>query len=143
MKLKKELIQKEILSASNSAFLKTQNFTADHLAKGVAKNIEELSRIVKLTFSSVEQAENFLTSASSDPLIEYVQKGNIYQIDYTPNDSLISEQWALSKIQAFDAWDITLGSDTVLIGIIDTGIDYDHVDLTSKIYNNPGEMGYR
>lgn len=132
---------KEILSGNKNTFLKTESFSTDYFAKGVAKDIEELSRIVKLTFSSEQQAEYFFTSASNDPQIEYVQVGNVYKIDYTPNDSLISEQWALNKIQAFDAWNITMGADTVVIGVIDTGIDYDHFDLTSKIFYNSGEIG--
>lgn len=132
---------KEILSGNKNTFLKTESFSADYFAKGIAQDIDELSRIVKLTFSSEQQAEYFFTSASEDPQIEYVQIGNVYKIDYTPNDSLISQQWALSKIQAFDAWNISLGTDTVLIGIIDTGIDYNHFDLTSKIFYNSGEIG--
>ncbi|MGB5529364.1 MAG: S8 family serine peptidase, partial [Ignavibacteriaceae bacterium] len=58
-----------------------------------------------------------------------------------PNDSLVSQQWALQKIQAFDAWNKTEGNDSVLIGMIDTGIDYFHPDLQNKIWQNPGETG--
>ena len=36
---------------------------------------------------------------------------------------------------------LTTGADTVLLGIIDTGIDYNHPDLTNKIFINPGEFG--
>ena len=132
---------KEILSTNKNALLKTENISVDYFAKGIAKDIDELSRIVKVTFSSELQANNFLAVAANDPVIEYIQKGNVYKVDYTPNDSLVSEQWALNKIQAFDAWNITLGSDTVLIGIIDTGIDFNHLDLTSQIYYNRGEDG--
>ena len=132
---------KEILSTNQNALLKTESFSVDQFAKGTATNIDELSRIIKITFNSEQQADNFLSVATDDPLIEYIQKGNVYKIDYTPNDSLVSEQWALNKIQAFDAWNITLGTDTVLIGIIDTGIDFDHFDLSSQIYFNPGENG--
>jgi hypothetical protein len=132
---------KNILSTNKNSLLKTENISVDYFAKGIAKDIDELSRIVKLTFSSEQQVENFLANAADDPSIEYIQRSNVYQVDYTPNDSLISEQWALNKIQAFNAWDITLGADTVLIGIIDTGIDFNHLDLHSQIYLNPGENG--
>lgn len=47
----------------------------------------------------------------------------------------------ITKIKAFDAWDIAQGVDTVLLGIIDTGIDYDHPDLANKIFVNSGETG--
>ncbi len=47
----------------------------------------------------------------------------------------------LTKIHAFDAWNITEGSDTVLVGLVDTGIDYLHPDIKNKIYINPGETG--
>jgi len=132
---------KRILSTNKNSLLKTENISVDYLAKGIAKDSDELSRIIKVTFSFEQQAENFLSNATDDPFIEYIQRSNVYKIDYTPNDSLISEQWALNKIQAFDAWNITLGEDTVLIGIIDTGIDFNHFDLSSRIYFNPLENG--
>jgi subtilisin family serine protease len=42
-------------------------------------------------------------------------------------------QWHLPKIQAPSAWDLTTGSSTTPIAIIDSGIDSTHPDLASRI----------
>lgn len=51
----------------------------------------------------------------------------------TPNDPRYSELWGMNTINAPDAWDITTGSRQVFVGIIDTGIDYNHPDLAGNI----------
>ncbi|MDX1695593.1 MAG: S8 family serine peptidase [Ketobacteraceae bacterium] len=44
-------------------------------------------------------------------------------------------------INVRDAWHLVPDSDTeVVIGLIDTGIDYLHPDLVSKVWRNPGEL---
>ena len=43
-------------------------------------------------------------------------------------------------ISAREAWDTQTGSTNVLVGIIDTGIDYNHPDLAANIWTNPGEI---
>lgn len=116
-------------------------FQINYFAKGLGKGDEVLERILKIKFSENVDAADFSSMLYNDPDIEYIQKANNYQIDFLPNDSLASQQWALEKIKAFDAWDITQGSDTVLLAIIDTGIDYEHPDLKNKIYFNSGEIG--
>lgn len=50
---------------------------------------------------------------------------------FTPNDGLYPEQWYLHRIGADRAWDITQGSASVIIGLIDSGV-YNHQDLASK-----------
>ncbi|MFW5882650.1 MAG: S8 family serine peptidase [Planctomycetota bacterium] len=45
-----------------------------------------------------------------------------------------------ADIDAPEAWDITTGSEEVLIGVIDTGIQIDHPDLEANIWTNPGEI---
>lgn len=115
--------------------------SVDYLAKGIARSNEILGRIIKVTFTNDVDEGTFLQLQSLDQNIEYVQKAETYQINFTPNDSLLSQQWALNKIQAFDAWNKTQGTDSVRIGVIDTGIDYLHPDLQNKIWQNPGEIG--
>jgi PKD repeat protein/subtilisin family serine protease len=57
----------------------------------------------------------------------------------TPTDPLYPLQWSLDKIAAPLAWDVTTGSATVVIAIIDTGIDLGHPDLANRLWTNPGE----
>lgn len=44
-------------------------------------------------------------------------------------------------IHARAAWETATGSAQVLVGVIDTGIDYTHPDLAANIWVNPGESG--
>ncbi len=80
-------------------------------------------------------------------------------ISYTtrvPNDARLGDQWAINNtgqpsgqsgpgtpgadISAFDAWDITTGSDRVVAAVLDTGVDYNHPDLRDNMWRNPGEI---
>ncbi len=115
--------------------------SVDYLAKGLARSNETLGRIIKVTFVNDVDESTLFQLQNLDSQIDYIQKATLYNIQAVPNDSLVSEQWALEKIQAFDAWDKTEGNDSVLIGMIDTGIDYFHPDLQNKIFQNPGETG--
>lgn len=61
---------------------------------------------------------------------------------YEPNDSRFGEQWYIKKIMAdyaWGLWDGTPGSEDVLVGVVDTGYDYEHPELSDVLYVNPGE----
>lgn len=139
--IEQKIAEKKISNTLENRPISLPGFNISYLAKGLAKNDEILGRIVQIHFNEKVE-ENYLTNLiNQDPDIEYIQVSNTYQIDAIPNDSLVAQQWALQKIKAFDAWDITQGADTVLLAIIDTGIDYNHPDLKNKIYLNNGETG--
>lgn len=68
-----------------------------------------------------------------------------------PNDPYFEYQWALhntgqlggtqdADIDAPEAWDITQGSNEVVVAVIDTGVDYTHEDLAANMWQNPGEI---
>jgi len=139
--IEQKVQQDQFIPAGSPFQIPAELRSVDYLAKGIAKSNDVLGRIIKITFVDDVDEGAFLQLQSLDENIEYVQKATAYQINFVPDDSLVSQQWALSKIQAFDAWDKTQGADSVLIGMIDTGIDYFHPDLQNKIYQNPGEIG--
>lgn len=51
----------------------------------------------------------------------------------------LTAQWGLDASDTQAAWDITQGLPSVIVGVIDSGVDYDHTDLTANIYKNTGE----
>lgn len=67
-------------------------------------------------------------------VFEYLERKVIHEISFSPNDPEISKQDYLSQINAYNAWDVTKGSTSVKIGIVDSGTDMDHPDLQSEMY---------
>lgn len=48
--------------------------------------------------------------------------------------------WGLEKIAGPRAWDATTGSRSIVLGVVDSGVDIDHPDLAANIWVNPGEI---
>jgi subtilisin family serine protease len=87
----------------------------------------------------LERAADML---ADDPSVASVEANQIvHALSTTPNDPRFSEQYGMSKIGMADAWDVSHGSRDVLVGIIDTGVDYNHPDIAPNYWHNPGESG--
>ena len=70
---------------------------------------------------------------SRDPDVEYAEPNFIRQATRVPNDPEFPVQWHYRLINLPDAWDITTGSDQVIVAVIDTGILVNHPDLNARL----------
>lgn len=68
-------------------------------------------------------------------------------LSVAPNDPSFATQWALAGegasgpgLHAADAWGVTTGSRSVVVAVIDSGIDFNHPDLAANIWTNPLEI---
>ncbi len=102
----------------------------------------DLSKYYEVHYSGPSDAVAIAKLLMRAEDVEFAEPRFRYKIDSTANDPLYPLQWHLPKIQAEAAWDITQGDSTVIIAIVDTGIDIDYQpDLKANIWNNPGETG--
>ncbi len=87
--------------------------------------------------SNIKQIVNEL---SRDPAVEYAEPVYLSKLEAIPNDPLYGDQHALPQISAPDAWDIQFSATDVIIGVIDSGVDWDHEDLADNIWSNSDEI---
>lgn len=80
----------------------------------------------------------------ADEEIAYAEPIYKEKLLYVPSDpQAVADGGAqdyLSVIQAYDAWDLSQGSEDIIIGVIDTGADLDHEDLAGNFYVNEAEI---
>ena len=74
--------------------------------------------------------------------VRYAEPDYDLQAEQTPNDPMYSQLWGLPDIQADQAWDATAGTATVVVGVVDTGVDYTHPDLAANVWTNDGTVNH-
>lgn len=98
--------------------------------------------------SATTNLSRVLAAYHSNPNVVYAEPDYIVHATQTPNDTLFPQMWALhntgqqggtsgADIRAEQAWDIATGSSSVVIAVLDTGVDYNHPDLAANIFSGP------
>lgn len=89
----------------------------------------------------VQDKEQAFKLLLKNEYVEYVQENNKYELNgFIPNDPYYSSQYYLTKTSIRQVWDITQGDSTIIIGVIDSGLDFLHPDLYGSFKINYGEI---
>ena len=83
--------------------------------------------------------------------VRVAEPDHILRAQTTPNDPSYSTLWGLhntgqssgftdADIDAPEAWALSTGSASVIVAVLDTGIDQTHPDLLANLWTNPGEI---
>lgn len=59
------------------------------------------------------------------------------EVNPPKEDPDLDQAYGISKIGAIDAWKTTKGSQNMIVAVIDTGVDYNHEDLSFNMWRNP------
>ncbi|MGI8835575.1 MAG: S8 family serine peptidase [Pyrinomonadaceae bacterium] len=83
-----------------------------------------------------------IEALNKDANVLYAEPNYLLFKDLTPNDPRFTsgELYAHTKIGAPQAWDTTTGSSSIVVGVIDEGIDKNHQDLAANMWVNPVEV---
>lgn len=133
-----EIIVKFKSNISKQSVSKINDENSIRIVREIPSSIKLLSARTegKLTSS----VEDLLNKYKNDPRVEYAHPNFIlYAMKTTPNDPSYALQWALPQIKADLGWDIEKGSSSVVIAVIDSGVELAHEDLADKIWKNEKE----
>ncbi|MEZ4359016.1 MAG: S8 family serine peptidase [Kofleriaceae bacterium] len=127
-----------------------QDLNKDGVYDGFA-NIDKYGNLAKIDLDKSVTVEAALELLRKDPTVKYAEPNYIVHAFATPNDARFNELWGMNNtgqtggtadadIDAVEAWDNSVGSSEIVVGVVDTGVDYNHEDLAANIWTNPGEI---
>jgi subtilisin family serine protease len=139
---------------------------ANRLNVNILQNYNQLPGFSFESFKAPEEMDlaQVIALYKSDPNVEYVEPNFRYHIDtqtfsrssgVLPNDPYFEQLWGLNNtgqsingkqgvsgvdVNTLKAWEITTGNEDIVVGIVDTGIDYTHPDLIANMWVNENEI---
>lgn len=143
--------------------LKNFNLRKTVLGLEIKRNMNLIAGDFVLVKSNQKSIHKLIEELKSLPEVAYAEPNFIYKaISTTTTDPMFEKLWGLKNngnnepnregnysgvqgvvgadVNAEKAWQITKGSKKVVIAVIDTGIDYNHPDLSDNIWSNPNEI---
>ena len=124
--------RKDVGDSAKSALYAAQKFSEIRSNKLGFIDLKVPEGMHPLEFVEKLQQEDIVEIAEVNTFGEYVVAMN-------PDDPQYTNQWHISKTRVTRAWEATTGSSNILIGILDSGTDIGHEDLSGNIWINPAE----
>ena len=72
--------------------------------------------------------------------VVFAEPWYVMSVQGVPNDPLFVNQQALRLMKVPEAWDVSSGSEAIVVAVVDNGIDQNHEDLKPAIYTNNAEV---
>lgn len=152
-----------LLNNSNSRARSVNNSTAVAEIKDLTKAQQPITmlrsvaaeeskkKIYLLKLSNEQQDIDYVIEAlEAYPEIEYASPNYVFEMEPPTADDYFYEDeeadavlnmWGLEYVKAPEAWEYCSGSPDVVIGIVDSGVDFNHPDLADNMWINMGEWG--
>ncbi|UCX06014.1 S8 family serine peptidase [Shewanella glacialimarina] len=122
-------------------------------ADGVDDKFSHLlnGKLARLSLRNGANVEQAIKMISKHPAVKYAEPNYIVRAIGVPDDPSFVDLWGLhntgqsgglagADIDAVLAWNTSTGDRNVVVGVIDTGVDYNHPDLQANMWVNPGEI---
>lgn len=77
---------------------------------------------------------NTIQKLSANPYVIYAEPDYLYNIHLIPNDEDFKYLWGMKQIDSTMAWNYTTGNYNTVVGVLDSGIDYNHPDIRDNIW---------
>ena len=96
----------------------------------------------QIEFNDIQRVDELARKLAQHPAIEYAERVPLMQKTFTPNDPAYSpaQQWGLFRVQASQAWAQSLGSNSIVVAVVDDAVEITHPDLASILWTNTGEI---
>ncbi|MED4268253.1 S8 family peptidase [Priestia megaterium] len=123
----------------NQLIIKFNENVCEHKAteihrKNKCEILEKNNRLGFHLVSTTKNVKKLIDIYNKLDEVEYVEPNYIFKASYVPNDSFYPFQYGPQKVQAPSAWDVTRSNSGIKIAIVDTGVQLNHPDLTSKLF---------
>jgi len=117
------------------------------LAAQIVKSWDSVEGLELVQLPAGTNLQNAIATYRRNSNVLYAEPNFIVHALETPNDPLFVQQWNFQStgqlgglpgadIHAAQAWTQTTGSSSVVVAVIDTGIDYNHPDLANNVWTN-------
>lgn len=114
---------------------------AGRLDADVVDRLEDLG-VARLKLRGGETVESAIERLERTPIVASAEPNLLLRQSLLPNDPYYTAQSSyLRLIRAPEGWDIELGDDSVLVAVLDSGVEVEHSDLKGQIWTNPYEIG--
>lgn len=125
-------------------------FGKEHSVEKVAEDLSKLGEVSRVEYNrTLKRSDDKPVPLTMDKLRKMTPKASA-----AFNDPLLGDQWHLvndgtlretkflpdADVQVKDAWKLTTGDPSIIVAVLDEGVDVTHPDLKASMWVNEGEI---